>query len=420
MIDLKKLRQDPKRYEQKTKSQWLNIDFDELIKLDEQIRNMKSQIDELSSHRNSISKEIAELQKEWKDPQEHKEKVKEIKTELDQKQKDYDELYQKFYDIYIQIPNPPLDDVIYWESDDDNAVIYYSWDKPKFDFEPLPHYELLEQRDMLDQKRSAKVAGTRFYYIKDWLVKLELALINYAIDVLIKKWFRPVMWPNLVRYDTMLGAGFFPAEKNEVYKVNPGEDDLYLIWTSEAILVGQHMNETIDLEELPLRYAWFSPCYRREAGSYGKDTKWMIRVHQFEKVEMVSFTSTKDSYKEHEFLTEIEEEIVQNLWIHYQKIDICTWDVWFHAAKKYDLEAWFPGLDSYKEITSCSNCTDFQARRAKIKYKDGQEKDFLHTLNWTAIAVGRVMACIVENNQTKDMKIKIPKVLQNYMNAEEI
>ena len=420
MIDLKKFRDNYEWYIQKTEEKWIKIDFPKFMALDLQLRQIKIEIDELNQKRNSISKEIPILNKEWKDTEQLKEEVKILKQEIEKKQSKFNDLNDEFNSIYIRIPNPSQDGVIIWWSDADNRVNKYWWVKKEFDFEPLAHYEILEKRDLLDQTRSAKVSWSRFYYIKDWLVKLELALITYAINKLSSKWFRPLMWPNLVRHDAMMATWFFPAEKNEVYTVNPWEDDLYLIWTSEVTMVAQHMWETINENELPLRYVWFSPCFRREAWSYGKDTKWMIRVHQFEKIEMVCFTKPEDSIKEHELIAEIEEEIVNDLWLHYQKLDICTWDLWFHAAKKYDLEAWFPWLQTYKEITSCSNCTDFQARRAKIKYDNWETKDFLHTLNWTAIALSRIIACIVETYQTKDWKIEIPEVLKKYMDIDYI
>lgn len=419
MIDLKKLRENPERYQQKTKEKWIDIDFTKLLQLDTNARQLKKQIDELSHQRNTISKEIPQLQKQWEDTSDKIAKVKEIKNQLEEKENEYKEIIEEFNSMYLKIPNPALDDVPFWESDDENRVNSYVWEKPQFDFDPLPHYELLEKRQMLDQQRSAKVSWARFYYIRDGLVLLHMALLHYVVNKLVKKWFSPTLVPNLVREKSMLATGFFPAEENEIYAVNEWEDNLYLIWTSEVSLVAQHLDETIDKEKLPLRYIGYSPCYRREAGSYWKDTKWLIRLHQFEKVEMVSFVSPEDSEKEHQFLLDIEEEIYQELWIHYQKIDICTWDTGFHAAKKYDLEAWFPGQDTYKEITSCSNCTDFQARRANIKYKEHKEKDYLHTLNGTVISM-RPLIAIVENFQTKDMKIKVPKVLQPYMGVEEI
>ncbi len=420
MIDLQKLRQNPEWFQKKIKEKSEDVDIENLLELDKQTRSLKTEIDELSYKRNQISKEIPQLQKNWENADQKMEEVKNIKKQIEQKQEEYNKLLEEFHNLYLQIPNPALDEVPIGADDEENIVARKEGKSPNFDFEPLPHYEILEQRDLLDKKRSANVSGTRFCYIKDGLVRLELALVSYAMDKLIRKWFRPIMWPNLVKKDSMIATGFFPAEENNIYYVNPDNDDLYLVGTSEVALVGQHLNEVLNQEDLPIRYVGFSPCYRREAGSYGKDTKWLIRVHQFEKVEMVSFTNPEDSIKEHNFLVEIEEEITQELGIHYQFIDICSGDTGFHAARKYDLEAWFPGMQTYKEITSCSNCTDFQARRGGIKYTDGQQKHFPHTLNWTAIALQRILACIVENYQTKDMEVNIPEVLKPYMDREKI
>lgn len=218
----------------------------------------------------------------------------------------------------------------------------------------------------------------------------------------------------------MFTTWFFPADKNEIYHVNPEDDNLFLIWTAEVPLVSQHIDEVIDVDDLPLRYVWISPAYRREAGSYGKDIKGLIRLHQFEKVEMVSFVKPEDSPREHELMLSIEEEIYQELKIPYRKLLICSGDLWAPAAKKYDLEAWLPGMQTFKEITSTSNTVDFQARRGNIKYKVGNQKDFVHTLNWTAVALQRTMVAIVENYQTDDMRIIVPEVLKPYMGGMEI
>lgn len=420
MIDLKKYRENPEIYVKWAADKQVRIDWDLFNELDQKVREKKWELDLKNEQRNIFSAKIQETMKSWGNAIDLIEKVKLIKSTIEQIEKEYAELYSQFNDIYLRIPNPSHESVIIGKDDSENSPICFVWEKPTFDFEPLPHYELLEKRWMLDQERSWKVSGSRFYYIRDGLVKLEFALIQFAIDKLSKKWFRPTIVPNLVREDAMIATGFFPADKNEIYHVNPGEDDLYLIWTSEVALVAQHMDETIDVNDLPLRYVGFSPCYRREAWSYGKDTKGMIRVHQFEKIEMVSFVKPDDSWKEHELIVSIEEEIFQELWLPYQKINICTWDLGAPAAKKYDLEAWFPTQNAYREVTSCSNCTDFQARRAKIKYKNWEEKEFLHTLNGTAISMARALACIVENYQTKDLRVKVPTVLKKYMDEDYI
>ncbi len=417
MIDLKKYRENSEIYIKWSNNKWVNIDWHKFDQLDKILREIKWEIDNLNAQRNELSKEIETIKRHNWDAEQLMEKVKNIKFKIEEHETFHKKKTEEFNDIYLRIPNPSGDDVPVWKDDSQNVVIAYIWDKPIFDFSPLPHWELLEKRWMLDQERSSKVSWSRFYYIRDWVVRLELALVNWLIDKLNKKWFRPCMGPNMVKQEAMYATWFFPADKNEVYIVNPWEDDLYLIWTSEVTMVAQHMDEIIDVENLPIRYVWFSPCFRREAWSYGKDTKWMIRVHQFEKVEMVSFVKPEDSVKEHEFLLSIEEEIYQELWIPYQKLLICTGDLWAPASKKYDLEWWFPWQNCYKEITSTSNCTDFQARRWKIKYKSWKDKDFLHTLNGTAASM-RALVAIIENYQTKDLRIKVPNVLKKYIEED--
>lgn len=419
MIDLKKFRQNPDLFIKWANDKNVKVDFERFMKLDSEIRQLQLKVEELQQKRNELTKQVQSWQKSWQDMSSQIQEVKDLKVEIERLSSEYEKINIEFNDIYIQIPNPAQNDVPVGKDDSENVVIEYVWKKNDFWFKPLPHWELLYQRDMLDQERSAKVSWSRFYYIRDWLVRIELALINRLISKLQKKWFRPCMWPNLVREQAMYATWFFPADKNEIYTVNPDEDKLYLIWTSEVSMVAQHMDEIIDVSALPIRYVAFSPCFRREAWSYGKDTKWMIRVHQFEKVEMVSFVKPEDSSKEHEFLLSIEEEIYKDLEIPYQKLLICTWDLWAPASKKYDLEARFPWQDCYKEITSTSNCTDFQARRWKIKYKSWADKEFLHTLNWTAASM-RALVAIVENYQTQDLRIKVPKVLKKYLEKEYI
>jgi seryl-tRNA synthetase len=244
---------------------------------------------------------------------------------------------------------------------------------------------------------------------------LELALINFVMNKLVNKGFKPILPPLLVKEKAMIATGFFPADKNEIYRVNPEEDDLYLVGTSEVPLCMLHAGQTIDAEKLPLRYVGFSTCFRREAGTYGKDTHGIIRVHQFDKIEMFSFCHPSKSEEEHELIRSIEEEIMTELGFHYQLMDICGGDLGAQAAKKYDIEAWIPTQERFRELTSCSNCTDFQARRAGIRYKEGKEKGFLHTLNGTAVAMARTIVTILENYQQKDGTVEIPEVLRGYM-----
>jgi len=291
--------------------------------------------------------------------------------------------------------------------------------KPQFDFQPLPHEELAQKLDLIDIDKGSEISGARFWYLKNQLVELQWALLNYVFGKLLKAGFQPVVPPNLVKTKAMFGTGFFPAEKNEIYHVNSDKDDLYLIGTSEVPLVSYHADEVLNLK-IPIKYFALSTCYRREAGSYGKDNKGIFRGHQFDKIEMVVFCQPQESEKNHQEILAIEEEIWSELKIPYQVVNICSGDIGFQAAKKYDLEAWLPSQNKYREVTSCSNTTDFQSRRLNIKYQAGQKKELCHTLNGTGIAIGRALIAIMENYQTKEGSIKVPKVLQSYLSFKEI
>jgi len=306
------------------------------------------------------------------------------------------------------------------KGEEDNVVIEKFMEPTKFDFEPKDHIELGKSLDLLELDKAAEMSGARFYYVKNDLVLLEFALIQYALSKIIPKGFSPILPPVLVHEQAMIGTGFFPADKNEIYSVNPGEDDLFLIGTAEVPLCMLHYDEIIDEKKLPLRYVGFSPCFRREAGSYGKDTAGIIRVHQFDKIEMFIFAHPDKAKEEHQLIIKIEDEIVQGLKIPYQRINICGGDLGAPAAQKFDIEAWIPTQGKYREITSCSNTTDFQARRSKIRFKDSKgNKKHVYTLNGTAIAMARMFVAILENYQNKDGSVTIPEVLRPYMGGKE-
>ena len=418
MIDLKKFRQDPTPWIESAKARNLDLDFDYILNLDKKVRQLKTDLEAKLAERKKLSSQIPQLQKKWEDISALVEEVKKLKEEIATLQQQLDEAQEEFNKLVLQIPNVLWPDVPVGKDDSENVVLYTWGEKPKFDFQPLPHREILEKRDLLDSKRAVKLSGSRFVFFKDKLALLEMALMNYVMHKLYKKWFKPLLGPTMVNEAAMYGTGYLPAWEDGVYKIE-GED-LYLIGTSEVTSVGQHMDEVLDVNDLPLRYVSFSTCYRKEAGSYGKDLKGLIRLHQFNKVEMVSFVKPEDSWKEHELLVEIEEEILQDLGIPYQKMLICSGDLWNPAAKKYDLEGWFPGIWKYKELTSTSNTLDFQARRINCKYMVGRNKEFVHILNWTWTS-DRPVAAIVENYQTKDMRIIVPEVLRPYMmGIEEI
>lgn len=420
MLDPKMLRTETSYVQKALAKKGYIRDADQWMRVDSQMRDIQQTIESYNAERNVLTDRIQQAKKAGEPMEPRIKQVQDIKKEIAKLQEQYTQLRVEREQLTLALPNIPLEDVPVGETEEDNVVLE-RWGEveTKKSFTAKEHRELLQDKSMLDQEASAEVSGSRFYYTRGDLVLLEQALQLYALHKLQDKGFTPVIGPNLVKYEAMQATGFFPAEHREVYRVNPDEDDLYLIGTSEVSMVAQHMGITFTQEQLPRRYVSISPCYRREAGSYGKDTKGLIRVHQFQKVEMVSFVRPEDSERELEMILAIEEQIYQELKIPYRKVAMCTADLGGHAARKYDLEAWMPGLQQYKEITSCSNCTDYQARRAQIKYKNDQDKnEFVHTLNGTAISLTRFLAVFVENHQQEDGSIAIPEVLQPYIQGK--
>jgi len=420
MIDLRELRENRAEYEAGFKKKQVDIDVDKLLELDEKHRELLQEVEKMRAEKNEVSKEIANL-----DGSERDTKIKEMKAlgeKLDKSEDGLNKIIVQLKELSAAAPNPPHESVPEGKDDEDNEVIKTVGKIPKFDFEPKDHLELGELLDIIDMETGAKTSGARFYYLKNELVLMEFALIQWLLKELTENGFTPVTVPQLVKEEMMYATGFFPADKNEIYTVNPSHDknpegdDLFLVGTAEVPLAGLHMFKPIAAEQLPKRYVGFSTCFRREAGSYGKDTKGILRVHQFDKLEMFSFCHPDKSLEEHEFLLSIEEKILSELGLPYQVMNICGGDLGAPAAKKFDCEVWIPSQKKYRELTSCSNCTDFQARRGGIKYKDDKGTHLLHTLNGTAMASCRTLIAILENNQQKDGSVKVPKVLQPYMN----
>jgi seryl-tRNA synthetase len=348
-------------------------------------------------------------------------KMRELDQNADRFDAEFKEVDSEFQGLMSLIPNPPAPDVKEGKDESENEIIR-KWGEPlKFSFEPKDHLALGQTLDIVDVERGAKVSGARFGYLKGQAALLEFALARFALDELVRHGFVPVVPPVLIKQEAMAGMGYLEhgGEEN-MYLLK--EDGLVLVGTSEQSIGPMHQDEIIEKQSLPLRYAGFSSCFRREAGSYGKDTRGILRVHQFDKVEMFSFCSPEESDKEHEFLLKIEEGFFQALKIPYQVVKMCSGDLGAPAARKYDLEAWLPGQQKYREVTSTSTCTDFQARRLNIKYRDPQtgKNEFVHMLNGTAFAIGRTLIAILENFQQKDGSIKIPEVLQKYTGFKEI
>jgi seryl-tRNA synthetase len=319
-------------------------------------------------------------------------------------------------DMLLEIPNIPLDDVP--DGGEENSVVLREvGERPVFDFEPKDHLELGGALDVIDMERAAKASGSRFAYLKGDLVLLQFALVRFGLEVVQRRGFRPVVPPVLVREEAMYGTGFFPTDRQQVYQTVDGE---CLVGTSEVPLAALHMQEILAGSTLPVRYAGYSTCFRREAGAAGKDTRGILRVHQFDKLEMFSFCLPEQSPTEHELILSVEEEILQTLGIPYRVVNIAAGDLGAPAAKKYDCEAWMPGQQRYREVTSCSNCTDYQARRLECRYRSQKGPRFVHTLNGTAIAIGRTIIAIMENYQRADGSVAVPPVLVPFMGKDAI
>ena len=322
----------------------------------------------------------------------------------------------------MQIPNLPLDNVPIGSDDSANVIIRERGKKPEFDFKPKNYLEIAEKLDLIDIKRAAKVSGSRFNYLKNKAVLLQFALSQMIFDLLIPKNFIPIIPPVMIKYGIMQKMGYIDFEKDLAEKYFFEKDNLFLVGTSEQSIGAMHLNEVLRKKALPQRYIGFSTCFRREAGSYGKDVKGILRVHQFDKLEMFSFCEKGKSNKEHQFFLEMEEKIMHFLKIPYRVVQVCTGDLSQPSAATLDIEAWLPGQNRYFETHSCSNCTDFQARRLNIRYRDPVTNKlvFVHTINGTACAMGRMIVAILENYQQKNGFVKVPKVLQRYCGFKQI
>ncbi|HDM31793.1 MAG TPA: serine--tRNA ligase, partial [bacterium] len=407
----------PEKVKEGIRKKGVEVDLDEILRLDEKRRKLQKRIDEIRAQKNKASREIVRL----KEAEREKllKELKELDKEGDILEKEFKEIEKKFWDLMAKVPNLPFDEVPVGKDERDNVVLKEVGEIPKFDFEPKDHLEIGEALDIIDVKRAAKTSGTRFGFLKGKAVLLEFALVNFALETLMKEGFVPVIPPVLIKEKPFWGMGYLDRGAEEVYFIE--KDNLYLIGTAEQILGPMHMDEIFKEDELPKRYVGFSSCFRREAGSYGKDTRGIFRVHQFDKVEMFSFCKPEDSKKEHLFFLEMEERLMKALKIPYRVINICTGDLGDPAAAKFDIEAWLPGQGRYRETHSTSNCTDYQARRLNIRYraKDGK-LHFVHTINGTAFAIGRTIIAILENYQQKDGSVKVPEILQKYLPFKEI
>ena len=416
MIDIDLFRKNPEIFKAEIKKRNMQIDVDADIEADKERRKLITAVDEFRAKKNENSKKMPKLSGEEKI--QVISDMKKINDELESLESSLEKANSEFMERMSLYPNISHSSTPVGKNEKDNIPVFFWGEKPSFNFTPKNHAELGRNLDILDDERGAKVSGARFVYIKNEAVFLEFALIQYVLNILYAKGFVPVIPPVLVKEKAMYGTGFLPAEKTQYYKTEL--DDLYLIGTAEVPLCSYHADDTLDIKDLPSKYCGFSTCFRREAGSYGKDMGGMFRVHQFDKIEMFIFSHPENSWRDYEFLKATLEEVFQGLKIHYRILNMCTGDIGSPNAKKFDLEAWLPGQNAYRELASCSNDTDFQSRRLNIKYKDeNSSRGLVHTMNSTACAVGRTLIAIYENYQDKDGNIRIPDVLLPYMNGIE-
>ena len=415
MIDPNILKENPEVLEENIKSRNLGISIDSLNKLDKKRRKSRFNADEIRAQQKKLSKEIPSLEAGEKD------KALEEATLLSNKVKEMaleaDTAEEKFMELWVTIPNLIDPTSPYGNSEEDNKELKIVGKVPNI-LNPKTHLELGEELGIIDVEQAARVSGSRFSYLLGDAVLIEFNLVNWVINLLNEKGFTPVVPPVLVREDALFGTGFFPDDSEQVYSIP--NDDLYLVGTSEVSLAAYHGESVLNVEDLPKRYAGFSTCFRREAGTYGKDTSGIFRVHQFDKVEMFSFCNPDNSKEEHDFLLSIEEEILQELAIPYRVVDVCSGDLGASAAKKYDIEAWIPSQGQYREVTSCSNTTDYQSRRLNIRTKIEKNSTFLHTLNGTALAVGRLLIALLENNQQDDGSVAFDESVANIVGIEKL
>lgn len=417
MIDIKYIRENKENVENASKAKKYPVDLSEFSSVDESYTTLLQEVQSLREQRNKIAKEASTPDKEKRE--QAIEEGKKIKETLEEKEKQLSDLKSRLDTFLLQIPNLPKSDVKVGKDESENDVVRTFKTKTEFSFTPKDHLELGEKLDIIDVQRASKVSGARFNYLKNEGVLLEFALVQLAMKTLMSEGFIPVVPPVLVNTEVMRGMGYMEHGGDEDMFVIP-KDEMVLVGTAEHSIVPMHKDEILSKKQLPLRYVGFSTAFRREAGSYGKDTKGIIRVHQFDKVEMVSYVPEGEDDTEHELLLSLEEKLFQFLDIPYQVVKMCTGDLGFPTARKYDIEAWIPSQDTYREVTSASTITDFQSRRLNIKYQDGSDKKYAQVLNGTAFAIGRTIVAILENYQNEDGSVRVPDVLKEYLGKDVI
>jgi len=412
VLDLRALREDPARFRAGLGRRGLAEDVDALLAADERRRALTGRVEDLRARQNRASKEIGRAQGEEK--QRLIAEVASVSAELKGLEPELTQADRELADLLARVPNVPDPSAPDGFTDEDAVEVRRRGEPRAFDFPPRDHADLASALGVLDTERGARTSGSRFVYLLGDAVHLQLALVRYVFEGLERHGFTPMIPPVLVREEAMFGTGFLPTDEVNLYVTR--EDDLYLVGTSEVPLAAYRMGEILDEAELPLRYAGYSTCFRREAGTYGKDLGGMFRVHQFDKVEMFVFAAPEQSWELHDRMVEIQEEIVTGLELPYRVVNVAAGDLGGSAAKKYDIEVWLPGQGRYRELTSCSNCTDYQARRLHTRMRRASgEIEVLHTLNGTATAIGRTLIAILENHQQADGSVELPKTLRAHL-----
>lgn len=423
MLDARFVRENPEKIKEALKKRNYALNFDEFLMLEQQRLSLLREIEQKRAIRNSVSQEIAKLKKESASEERINELISQMRllgeelSHLEDKLRQVDSKAQSFLLI---IPNIPHHTVPVGKDETENIEIRRWGEPPQFDFEPLNHWDIGEMLGIIDFERASKIAGSRFVVMKGMGARLERALINFMLDLHISKGYTEVFPPLLVNKESMTGTGQLPKFEEDLFRTV--EPEFYLIPTAEVPVTNLHREEILSEDDLPIYYVSYTPCFRKEAGSHGKDVRGIIRQHQFNKVELVKFVKPEDSYSELESLTKDAEEVLQKLGLHYRVVALCTGDLGFASAKTYDIEVWLPGQGRYREISSCSNFEDFQARRANIRFRRRGKKgtEFVHTLNGSGLAIGRTVVAILENYQQKDGSVVVPEALRPYMGVEVI
>lgn len=417
MLDPKLLRENTEALRAMLKNRKYEFPLDDLIDLDNRRRKLIVRVEELRRKKNLSALDISNKVKNQADPSLEREEMGIIGKELINLEKELRDLEDRFRRSMMTLPNVIDKSVPIGKDETENVVLRYTGTIRDLDFALKDHVDIANSLDLLDLERAAKIAGARFYFLKNELVRLNLALVNYALDFLVKRGYILTQPPYLIRKEAMDGAVIFSDLKDMIYKIE--DEDLYLIGTSEHSLAAMHMNEILGGKALPLRYASTSPCFRKEAGAHGKDTKGIFRVHQFEKVEQFVYCKPEQSEQQHRQILAISEEFYRTLGIPYRTVLLCSADLGKTSSKTFDIEAWMPVQGSYREIVSCSNCAEFQARRLNVRFRDktNEKTQYVHTLNGTLVATERTIACIMENYQTSKGTIEVPSVLQDYMSG---